>query len=87
MLKNLYKSGKLKAWAMMKDKLRAEHKLGYLFWECTLRCNFLCKHCGSSAGGGTFEGELTTAEIKDTWKSSKARTQKNSTLDSPLPAL
>ncbi|WP_298647203.1 TIGR04133 family radical SAM/SPASM protein [uncultured Proteiniphilum sp.] len=23
------------------------HKLSYLFWECTLRCNFNCVHCGS----------------------------------------
>lgn len=23
------------------------HQLTYLFWECTLRCNFNCLHCGS----------------------------------------
>ena len=23
------------------------HNLTYLFWECTLRCNFNCVHCGS----------------------------------------
>lgn len=23
------------------------HDLSYLFWECTLRCNLNCKHCGS----------------------------------------
>ncbi len=23
------------------------HELSYLFWECTLRCNFNCLHCGS----------------------------------------
>jgi radical SAM additional 4Fe4S-binding domain len=23
------------------------HRLNYLFWECTLRCNLACKHCGS----------------------------------------
>ncbi len=23
------------------------HELTYLFWECTLRCNFNCIHCGS----------------------------------------
>lgn len=23
------------------------HNLNYLFWECTLRCNLACKHCGS----------------------------------------
>ncbi len=25
----------------------ARHQLKYLFWECTLRCNLTCKHCGS----------------------------------------
>lgn len=24
-----------------------EHKLTQLFWECTLRCNLSCRHCGS----------------------------------------
>ena len=24
-----------------------EHKLSQLFWECTLRCNLSCRHCGS----------------------------------------
>lgn len=23
------------------------HKLSYIFWECTLRCNQNCRHCGS----------------------------------------
>lgn len=23
------------------------HELNYLFWECTLRCNLACRHCGS----------------------------------------
>lgn len=26
---------------------KEEHKLNTLFWECTLRCNLACKHCGS----------------------------------------
>lgn len=25
----------------------AEHRLNTLFWECTLRCNLSCRHCGS----------------------------------------
>ena len=28
------------------DKVR-EHRLDTLFWECTLRCNLACRHCGS----------------------------------------
>ncbi len=23
------------------------HQLNYIFWECTLRCNLNCIHCGS----------------------------------------
>ena len=30
-----------------KDEARARHRLGYLFWESTLRCNLACRHCGS----------------------------------------
>lgn len=26
------------------------HELTYLFWECTLRCNLNCLHCGSDCG-------------------------------------
>lgn len=28
------------------DRVR-EHRLRQLFWECTLRCNLHCRHCGS----------------------------------------
>lgn len=68
-LKKIYKRGALKAWAQYKDIIRKEHKLVYLFWECTLNCNFFCKHCGSSAGRKIFPGELNTAEIKKAFKS------------------
>jgi hypothetical protein len=26
------------------------HELSYLFWECTTRCNFHCRHCGTDCG-------------------------------------
>ncbi|MBO6069203.1 MAG: TIGR04133 family radical SAM/SPASM protein [Bacteroidales bacterium] len=29
------------------DKVIREHPLTTLFWECTLRCNLSCRHCGS----------------------------------------
>lgn len=43
----------VKQWLALKlfKKLRhiraEEHKLHTLFWECTLRCNLQCRHCGS----------------------------------------
>ena len=29
------------------ERLKREHPLRQLFWECTLRCNMACRHCGS----------------------------------------
>jgi radical SAM protein with 4Fe4S-binding SPASM domain len=29
------------------DRQKVENELNYLFWECTLRCNLGCRHCGS----------------------------------------
>ena len=29
------------------ERLKREHPLRQLFWECTLRCNMSCRHCGS----------------------------------------
>lgn len=30
------------------------HQLNYIFWECTLRCNLNCLHCGSDCKKGAF---------------------------------
>ena len=32
---------------LYRHAVRNEHELTYLFWECTLRCNLNCRHCGS----------------------------------------
>lgn len=34
------------------------HKLTYLFWECTLRCNFNCVHCGSDCSKQTVVPDM-----------------------------
>jgi len=31
----------------LRDSIIRQHPLRYLFWECTLRCNLFCAHCGS----------------------------------------
>ncbi len=31
----------------LRKKITSSHTLSYLFWECTLRCNLTCLHCGS----------------------------------------
>ena len=44
--------GLRKTWALdlfsdlYRERVR-EHRLDTLFWECTLRCNLSCRHCGS----------------------------------------
>ncbi len=37
----------LKLFSSLRRDRVAEHKLRTLFWECTLRCNLKCRHCGS----------------------------------------
>lgn len=46
------KLGLQKRWALnifsnLYRETVAEHRLNTLFWECTLRCNLACRHCGS----------------------------------------
>ena len=64
-MKNILKTGKLKLWQKYCESQRIRHPLTYLFWECTLKCNLGCQHCGSSCGfGKTSREELSTDEIK-----------------------
>lgn len=32
---------------LYREKLKLTHPLRQLFWECTLKCNLSCRHCGS----------------------------------------
>lgn len=41
----------------VKENRKKLHVLGQLFWECTLRCNLKCRHCGSAC--------LDKSQIKD----------------------
>lgn len=43
----LRKTVGLKLFSNLYKDLVAQHKLRTLFWECTLRCNLSCRHCGS----------------------------------------
>jgi radical SAM enzyme (rSAM/lipoprotein system) len=37
----------LELFTLWRDSTVRQHPLQYLFWECTLRCNLSCVHCGS----------------------------------------
>ena len=37
----------LELWRQREQNILKEHPLQQLFWECTLRCDLKCRHCGS----------------------------------------
>ena len=64
MLGKILSLGRQRVWTFHRELLREKHELIYLFWECTLNCNFRCKHCGSNAGEQVFSDVLGTEDIK-----------------------
>jgi len=48
---NFSKKIGLKLFSEYKNTQTQLHDLKYLFWECTLKCNLHCLHCGSNCGG------------------------------------
>ena len=43
---------------LFRDNETRVHQLNYLFWECTTRCNFRCRHCGSDCGRAIKEKDM-----------------------------
>lgn len=41
----------------------AEHRLRTLFWECTLRCNLSCRHCGSDCRADATLPDMPLADF------------------------
>lgn len=39
-------------------KRKAEHTLQQLFWECTLKCNLKCQHCGSDCKVSALQPDM-----------------------------
>ena len=52
----------LKLFKKLRQIRRDEHVLNTLFWECTLRCNLRCRHCGSDC---TVDPVLKDMPAKD----------------------
>ncbi|MCX6155710.1 MAG: TIGR04133 family radical SAM/SPASM protein [Candidatus Kapabacteria bacterium] len=46
-----------------KKNQTAAHQLSYLFWECTLRCNLNCLHCGSDCTSKDTEPDMPAADF------------------------
>lgn len=62
---------------VMKE-VKATHPLRQLFWECTLRCNMHCRHCGSDCKVSTLHPDMpfedfgkVLANIKEHYDSHK----------------
>ena len=39
------------------------HQLNYLMWECTLRCNLMCKHCGSDCRKNMSQKDMPLSDF------------------------
>lgn len=48
----------LELWRQRELNIRREHPLRQLFWECTLRCNLHCRHCGSDCKSQTGRQDM-----------------------------
>ena len=45
------------------ENLKREHPLRGLFWECTLRCNMACRHCGSDCFKESMVPDMPLADF------------------------
>ena len=52
----------LELWRQHERLLAKDHPLRQLFWECTLRCNLHCRHCGSDC---KLQAESPDMPLKD----------------------
>lgn len=46
-----------------KENERKIHSLSYIFWECTLRCNLNCLHCGSDCSKNASVKDMPLADF------------------------
>lgn len=61
----------------MQQQIVADHPLYQLFWECTLRCNLHCRHCGSDCKTTTGIQDMPIADFTRVLDSIATRTDAN----------
>jgi len=54
----LRKKFALEVWRCQENIMQSEHPLRQLFWECTLRCNLNCRHCGSDCRSNARQKDM-----------------------------
>ena len=53
----------LELWRQHELNTLAEHPLQQLFWECTLRCDLKCRHCGSDCKTTAAQTDMPLADF------------------------
>lgn len=53
----------LELFKRLEDDRVAKHELHTLFWECTLRCNLACRHCGSDCRTEVSQPDMPAADF------------------------
>ena len=54
---------KQEVWRMYRHNQAQLHPLRTLFWECTLRCNMHCRHCGSDCKVSTETPDMPAKDF------------------------
>ncbi len=76
---------------LVQKEIVEEHPLKQLFWECTLRCNLSCRHCGSDCKTVSGHPDMPMEDflrVLDNIKShtdSRLRRESDKTLSMSLP--
>lgn len=53
----------LELWRVHEKNVRSNHQLQQLFWECTLRCNLHCRHCGSDCRTSATQPDMPAEDF------------------------
>lgn len=71
---SLKKKLALELWRKREQNMLQEHPLQQLFWECTLRCNLHCRHCGSDCKAQATQADMPKEDFLKVLDSIAART-------------
>ena len=64
----------LELWRLREKSMLEEHPLRQLFWECTLRCNLHCRHCGSDCKQSAVRQDMPKEDFLKVLDSVAAKT-------------
>jgi hypothetical protein len=56
------------------------HELNTLFWECTLRCNLSCLHCGSDCRSLANQKDMPVSDFLRVYRRNHTQVNPNHTM-------